>query len=185
MIKLRIKLPDEKGFEFEYPLSEDELIVVQGNSTNPPIINKNLYEWYKDVDGLDTYFDLASALTGRQKNEYAELFFLIIASADSKGKVLCTQQYKNKEEFLERFNKYLKKWRLPKTANKLPSDICLNVLAAVHYSRSGKNFLEVTEELIPYIVPITNEIDEGHNEGLVEEVKPAEGDEESHPVENK
>ena len=171
MIKLRIKLPDEKGFQFEYPLSEEELVIVQGNGTNMPIINQNIYDWCLDVDGLNEYFELASSLIGRQKKEYIELFFLIVATADSKGKVLCTQQYKNKEEFLERFRKYLKKWMLKKTSNKLPPDICLNTLAAIYYSRSGKNVLEVSERLIPFIVPTTGEIDEGHDEGLVEEVQ--------------
>lgn len=171
MIKLKIKLPDEKGFQFEYPLAEEELVIVQGNGSNLPIINTDIYDWSLDVDGLNDYFEMASILTGRQKKEYIELFFLIIASADAKGKVLCTQQYKNKEEFLERFNKYLKKWRLPKTSNKLPPDICLNALAAIYYSRSGKGILEVTENLIPFIVPTTGEIDEGHDEGLVEKVE--------------
>ena len=65
----------------------------------------------------------------------------------------------------------MKKWRLPKTSNKLPPDICLNELAAIYYSRSGKGILEVTENLIPFIVPTTGEIDEGHDEGLVEKVE--------------
>lgn len=103
-------------------------------------------------------------------DEFAEVFIRVIALGELKGSIICTQEYKEKEEFIRRLYEYFEEFNDPEYKGHFPPDFFMNVFCCLNFYKFNTTEIRVPQELLLILLNIRGEIPDFNNPPEVPEM---------------
>ena len=124
----------------------------KGYTTHNPEIEK----WAVENEELNRYFDIISNNFQFEKEWVIHAFFKTIAFVDHKfARKVLNLPYKEKEDFFEKFEATISKFRTREEINYIPYCMSSTITLAMLMCRIPRQSYEIPDEVIPYLFPIS------------------------------
>ena len=139
----------------------------EGYTTHNPEIEK----WAVENEELNRYFDAMVKNFQFEKEWVIHSFFKIIAYVDHKfARKILNIPYSGKEEFFEKFEATISKYRTSYEINYIPYCMSSTITLAMLMCRIPRQSYEIPDEVLPYLIPLSgkNEDPEHSNQSPVE-----------------
>ena len=123
----------------------------EGYTTHNPEIEK----WAVENEELNRYFDAMVNNFQFEKEWVVHSFFKIIAFVDHKfARKILNIPYSGKEEFFEKFEATISKYRTFYEINYIPYCMSSTITLAMLMCRIPRQSYEIPDEVLPYLIPL-------------------------------